>query len=73
MLTSKQKVSVIGYNQKIDYKDVDLLKNFIGHNENGTFVEQMVNWMYWFFMAISFIALSSFSIYHFLIEPYFAQ
>ena len=37
----------------------DLLKNFIGHNENGTFVEQMVNWMYWFFMAISFIALSS--------------
>ena len=51
----------------------DLLKDFIGHNENGTFVEQMVNWMYWFFMAISFIALSSFSIYHFLIEPYFAQ
>ena len=29
MLTSKQKVSVIGYNQKIDYKDIDLLKLFI--------------------------------------------
>jgi small subunit ribosomal protein S18 len=29
MLTSKQKVSIIGYNQKIDYKDIDLLKLFI--------------------------------------------
>ena len=29
MLTSKQKVSVIGYNQKIDYKDIDLLKLFL--------------------------------------------
>ena len=29
MLTSKQKLSVIGYNQKIDYKDIDLLKLFI--------------------------------------------
>lgn len=29
MLTSKQKVSVIGYNQKIDYKDIDLLKLFV--------------------------------------------
>jgi len=29
MLTSKQKASVIGYNQKIDYKDIDLLKLFI--------------------------------------------
>ena len=29
MLTSKQKVSIIGYNQKIDYKDIDLLRLFI--------------------------------------------
>jgi small subunit ribosomal protein S18 len=29
MLTSKQKVCIIGYDQKIDYKDIDLLKLFI--------------------------------------------
>ena len=29
MLTQKQKLSVIGINQKIDYKDIDLLKLFI--------------------------------------------
>ena len=29
MLTSKQKISIIGYDQKIDYKDIDLLKLFI--------------------------------------------
>jgi len=29
MLTSKQKASIIGYNQKIDYKDIDLLKLFL--------------------------------------------
>ena len=51
----------------------DQLKDFINHNENGTFVEQMVNWLYWISGAITFIALSSFSIYHFLIEPYFVQ
>ena len=29
MLTSKQRASIIGYNQKIDYKDIDLLKLFL--------------------------------------------
>ena len=29
MLAQKQKLSVIGINQKIDYKDIDLLKLFI--------------------------------------------
>jgi small subunit ribosomal protein S18 len=29
MLTQKQKLSPIGINQKIDYKDIDLLKLFI--------------------------------------------
>ena len=29
MLAQKQKLSVIGVNQKIDYKDIDLLKLFI--------------------------------------------
>ena len=29
MLSQKQKLSPIGLNQKIDYKDIDLLKLFI--------------------------------------------
>ena len=29
MLRQKQKLSPIGLNQKIDYKDIDLLKSFI--------------------------------------------
>jgi len=29
MLTSKQRTSIISYNQKIDYKDIDLLKLFL--------------------------------------------
>ena len=29
MLAQKQRLSVIGINQKIDYKDIDLLKLFI--------------------------------------------
>ena len=29
MLAQKQKLSVIGINQKIDYKDIDLLKLFV--------------------------------------------
>ena len=29
MLTQKQKLSPLGVNQKIDYKDIDLLKLFI--------------------------------------------
>ena len=29
MLTQKQKLSVIGINQKIDYKDIDLLTLFV--------------------------------------------
>lgn len=29
MLTSKQRTSLISYNQKIDYKDIDLLKLFL--------------------------------------------
>ena len=29
MIAQKQKLSVIGINQKIDYKDIDLLKLFI--------------------------------------------
>lgn len=29
MLAQKQKLSIIGINQKIDYKDIDLLKLFI--------------------------------------------
>ena len=29
MLVQKQKLSIIGINQKIDYKDIDLLKLFI--------------------------------------------
>ena len=40
MLTSKQKVSVIGYNQKIDYKDIDLLKLFI--TEQGKILPRRV-------------------------------
>ena len=29
MLTSKQRTSIISYDQKIDYKDIDLLKLFL--------------------------------------------
>ena len=29
MLTSKQKTSIISFNQKFDYKDIDLLKLFL--------------------------------------------
>jgi small subunit ribosomal protein S18 len=29
MISKKQNISPIGYNQKIDYKDIDLLKLFI--------------------------------------------
>jgi len=29
MLAQKQKLSIIGINQKIDYKDIDLLKLFV--------------------------------------------
>ena len=29
MVTQKQKISIISINQKIDYKDIDLLKLFI--------------------------------------------
>jgi small subunit ribosomal protein S18 len=29
MLAQKQKLALIGFNQKIDYKDIDLLKLFI--------------------------------------------
>jgi small subunit ribosomal protein S18 len=29
MITSKKKILLLSYNQKIDYKDIDLLKSFI--------------------------------------------
>lgn len=29
MITSKRKMLLLSYNQKIDYKDIDLLKSFI--------------------------------------------
>jgi len=43
----------------------DQLKDFIEQNEKSDVLDII--------LIISFIALSSFSIYHFLIEPYFAQ
>ena len=40
MIAQKQKLSVIGINQKIDYKDIDLLKLFI--TEQGKILPRRV-------------------------------
>ena len=40
MLVQKQKLSIIGINQKIDYKDIDLLKLFI--TEQGKILPRRV-------------------------------
>ena len=40
MLAQKQKLSLIGINQKIDYKDIDLLKLFI--TEQGKILPRRV-------------------------------
>lgn len=40
MVTQKQKISTIGINQKIDYKDIDLLKLFL--TEQGKIVPRRI-------------------------------